>query len=53
MGVGKGKETYPDGASYDGDWIEGKWEGVGTFRWADGRVYVGEFKNDKQHGTSN
>ena len=45
--------TFEDGASYDGDWVEGKFEGLGTYRCADGRVYVGEFKNNKQHGTSN
>jgi len=53
LDLGKGKMTYPDGDSYDGDWVEGKFEGLGTYRWADGRVYVGEFKNDKKHGTSN
>ena len=45
--------TYPDGNSYDGDWVEGKKEGFGTYRWANGQVYVGEYKNNKQHGTSN
>jgi hypothetical protein len=26
-------------------------EGKGTFTWADGRIYVGDYKNDKKHGT--
>ena len=45
--------TEASGNSYDGDWIENKREGFGTYRSADGRVYVGEFKNDKQYGTTN
>jgi hypothetical protein len=24
--------------------------GKGTFKWADGRSYVGEYKDDKKHG---
>ena len=32
MCLGKGKVTFPDGDSYDGDWIEGKKEGFGTYR---------------------
>ena len=45
--------TLASGDSYDGDWVESKFEGFGTYRWADGKVYIGEFKNYKQHGTSN
>jgi len=33
-----------------GVWKEGKVEGKGEFVGADGRVYSGEFKNDKKHG---
>ncbi len=30
---GKGTYTYPDGkTSYEGDWIDGKAHGVGTFK---------------------
>ena len=25
-------------------------EGKGTFTWADGRIYVGSYLNDKKHG---
>lgn len=27
-----------------------KMEGHGTFTWTDGRLYVGEYKNDVKHG---
>ena len=26
-------------------------EGVGTYRWADGTMYIGEWKEGKMHGT--
>lgn len=42
--------TFPDGDSYEGDWFEGKREGFGTHRQADGIVYVGEWKNNQIHG---
>ena len=45
--------TFAGGDSYDGDWIEDKFEGAGTFCSADGTIYVGLFKNFKKHGTSN
>ena len=45
--------TYTDEDSYDGDWVEGKKEGFGTFRYVDGAFYVGEFKNGERHGTLN
>jgi len=28
----------------------GKIHGIGTYRWTDGRVYFGDWVNDKQHG---
>ena len=51
--LGQGKMTYTDEDSYDGDWVEGKKEGFGTFRYVDGAFYVGEFKNGERHGTLN
>ena len=32
MCLGKGKATYDDGDSYEGDWFEDKIEGFGTYR---------------------
>ena len=25
-------------------------EGIGVYRWKDGRIYIGEYLNDKKHG---
>ena len=43
--------TWADGAYYDGNFIEGKFHGKGTYRYADGTSFVGEFKHNKRHGT--
>lgn len=48
--LGKGKMTYANGNTYDGDWNNGQIEGIGTFTWANGKVYKGGQKNGKQHG---
>ena len=45
--------SFPDGDSYEGDWIEGNREGFGTHRYASGQVYIGEWKNGKHHGNPN
>ncbi|CAD8093982.1 unnamed protein product [Paramecium sonneborni] len=39
-----------DGATYEGEWIDGKREGYGKQQWPDGSVYEGEWKNDKSCG---
>jgi hypothetical protein len=33
-----------------GDWFEDKMEGVGTYVWASGEVYKGEYKANARHG---
>ena len=35
---------------YTGNFVNDKREGHGTFIWADGRQYIGEWKAGKQHG---
>ncbi len=45
-----GTETWPDGAKYEGDYVEGKKQGRGTFKWADGSCYSGEFYDNNIHG---
>jgi len=37
-------ESWPDGAKYEGDYIDGKKEGKGKLTFADGSYYEGEFK---------
>ena len=34
---GKGTHTWPDGRSYDGEYLEDKKHGFGIFIWPDGR----------------
>lgn len=36
--------------SYEGDWVEGKKHGYGTFIWKNGDKYVGYWSNDKANG---
>lgn len=43
-------EEWPDGARYEGDYIEGKKHGHGKFNWADGSTYVGDFNKNNIHG---
>ena len=40
---GKGIETWPDGAKYEGSYAEGKKHGRGTLTFADGSIYTGDF----------
>ena len=47
---GKGKLSWADGKTYEGDYRDDKKEGFGTFIWADGRKYVGGWRDGKQHG---
>ena len=47
---GKGKLTFADGNSYEGDYRDGKREGNGTFIYSDGRKYVGGWRDGKEHG---
>jgi hypothetical protein len=46
----KGKYSWADGESYDGDWECGVRHGYGTYFHSDGSVYQGEFKNNKENG---
>jgi len=46
-------EIWQDGASFNGDYIAGKKDGLGTFTWADSSKYVGAFKDNNIHGSEN
>ena len=47
---GPGRYTWPDGSSYTGNFLKGKFHGQGTYAWADGKKYTGGFKNDQRDG---
>jgi hypothetical protein len=44
---GKGLFAWPDGRTYEGQYLDDKKEGQGTFLWPDGRKYVGAWLNGK------
>jgi hypothetical protein len=39
-----------DGRIYDGQYLNDKKHGDGTFTWPDGRKYQGKWVDGKQHG---
>ena len=44
---GKGKFTWPDGKTYEGDYFNDKKTGSGTMIWPGGKKkYIGEWKDD-------
>ena len=44
-----GKQKMTNGV-YEGQYLNGKFNGQGTFTYNDGDEYVGEYKNGKRHG---
>lgn len=46
MKHGKGKLFQIDGSIYEGDFKYNYLEGVGTYKWADGKIYTGNWKNN-------
>ncbi|HFI0256829.1 TPA: hypothetical protein ACGOVD_001517 [Streptococcus suis] len=48
--TGKGKLTFKNGDTYEGDFKNGIFHGEGTFTAASGWTYVGEFKNGLADG---
>ncbi|OLP91368.1 Phosphatidylinositol 4-phosphate 5-kinase 2 [Symbiodinium microadriaticum] len=43
-------KTWPDGACYEGTFVDNKAAGYGKFVHADGDIYEGEWQDDKAHG---
>lgn len=54
--TGKGIYTYsskpgnPTGDIYDGEWLNDKKKGFGTYTYVDGDKYEGSWDNDKKNG---
>jgi len=47
---GYGIQKWVDGAVYEGNWLQNKAEGKGTFWHAEGDIYIGDFKADQACG---
>ena len=45
-----GKMKFVEKHVYDGEWVNGQPNGYGTFTWAAGSVFMGEFKNGLADG---
>lgn len=41
---------YANGARYVGQWVNGRFEGEGTYYFSNGDIYEGHWRNDKQEG---
>ena len=50
MPHGKGKQTLTDGSTYEGMFCEGNKSGKGIFKWHDGSVFDGTWKNNLFNG---
>ncbi|CEL97843.1 unnamed protein product [Vitrella brassicaformis CCMP3155] len=48
---GEGVFTFPDGSTWEGQWTGGDLQASGTYKWTDGRMYIGQY-NDRgeMHG---
>ncbi|KAG6490051.1 hypothetical protein ZIOFF_051333 [Zingiber officinale] len=49
---GKGKFSWPSGATYEGEFRSGRMDGVGTFTGADGDTYHSQWATDRKQGFS-
>lgn len=48
---GTGKFFYADGGYYEGEWCEGRMEGLGTLYYPSGSLaYLGQWRNDQFNG---
>lgn len=47
---GKGKYIYPNGDTYEGNFVNGKKDGQGTLAFPSGNVYIGQFANNVFNG---
>lgn len=49
-GTFSAQNTTGEEWTYEGDWVDGHWEGRGTSTWSSGQVYSGEYLNDAAQG---
>jgi hypothetical protein len=49
---GYGRLTWPDGAKFEGFWLNGQAVSIGVFRNADKTVFEGAWQQDKATGLS-
>ena len=42
--------TYASGEEFNGEWVKGKKSGKGSFRFLNGDLYTGEFRDDDING---
>jgi hypothetical protein len=47
---GLGRYTWPDGRSYEGEYVNDQKQGYGIYSWPDGQVYRGAWEDGVQHG---
>ena len=47
---GKGKQIWPCGAIYEGDWVNGRMHGQGVYKYPNGIIYDGGWNKGKKHG---
>jgi len=45
-----GKETWEDGSKYEGNYVEGRKHGKGTYTWNDGSVFTGDWVDNNING---
>lgn len=48
--TGHARATYANGDEYDGDYVDGRREGLGTYKFKNGYVYTGEFVDNAFSG---
>ena len=46
---GKGIQLWEDGSKYEGEWLNDKAHGKGTYQTIYGAKYAGDWKEDEQH----
>ena len=45
----KGTDTFSNGDTYTGEYVDGKPHGKGEYIWSTGQNYVGDFFKGKKH----